>query len=1334
MGLTPKTNPRRFLHALKTSPLNVAVYGLWVAGVAVPSSILLGLSPLTVVSVAAAFGLALISPMGRRRSRLGIMTAVFGLSLFVGGAYHSEVSKSNPSPVLQEGFTAMMKRILRRAIADAPVPVLPETGQPVAIRDLPARAAEGEDDVFVIDDFEGSCQDESGATDWVGTIARVDAIGGFRDANIAGGVMVPSDDVSLETIDGPDGRFLQANYRTSALSADVPVWAFRIALKGLGPHLKLQDFDGIFLKARGEGCASVHVTLRDNAAIERSPTLSAVLPLTAQWRAYYIPWRTMQVATFYDYSPVEFQDISLSEESIAALWIFGASDIFHFPEQRTGAIDVDDVALFRSDPIRDGRLALGPGFSGIIPGDRCSVSPHDLLREDKQSFSFLGVVYNDGEWRTDGTISIGESELYIKGRLSIRSNLFRDQLPRIERVLLIFTAERIYDEMGQYLRSDNVKMSTRLTPLGLPIQSYNLFHANADPPNSCNRASAVIRSEEMRADGEISHGDFEATLNIRFLPPGIYRLRLDSIVIPSKRASRVMDHFSHEDVLSLNLDVFSAYMARLQDARPLNMYEELLETFQFSRNYLATIRIGEPKAPQAVWTLLARYTSEGTRGTVASEDRDRFQYGFRNTFQGPLILPRENRQGDLLTYVLEPDFPLSLQDRLPLFGRHLMHGLNFGSPTIYPFDYESGWLHVRLLDPDGEQIDLGEVSFHGASLTGGTTGSDRYRVSFRKYGTYRAEVEGCIDDIFGIRHEARGTYEFHVGNRMTMSTACKPGTPFFVGEKYPPLVEVNPPSPAEVRIDVRYLPFSNPAREVRHSVRGRASRYGYFFPGPGYEPLVFNDPGEYRSELFVSYVDPRGVHWYGGQVGGSVVALPYNDAPVALRGVEFEDRSRRGLFSAAPVDRPYWHDLCVCHEVGTSFFPGDVVYFTGVPEEIGYFEYALESMLKPDRFEPPRGTPAPAREREISETDNRNIRRPESGGDDEGSLPTTYFPETAGQFSYLYLSAIRPGFVALATVNEGEEKELSWRPAFNDFGGQRASGPVGDMPDDVYRFMAGVVIGERKTGAVVYGTYASAAVKLAPGEYEAGTLPPFTKPLFRQAQCDYRLLYGVEAGSILVVGDRLALGGSTVPAVPVRCRWEVTKPSGETIVREGDGNDIGRCAPVEPIMNVDEPGVWRVRATLFAEGIEGYVTGVCDGQFEHYVVEPGAPELIRIQSPPVSRIAPDRPTLIRGRVTERLDSAVVHYTLQFPGTIMDLGELPVGADGTFTYRYDPLSFGVEFQNFDVRDITGKHEAIETVLLSLFLEGTDPSSGAPVYSACKVVMHGPRLIDMAPGRR
>jgi len=802
----------------------------------------------------------------------------------------------------------------------------------------------------------------------------------------------------------------------------------------------------------------------------------------------------------------------------------------------------------------------------------------------------------------------------------------------------------------------------------------------------------------MERDGEMVCWDFKSLLDIHSLSPGYYRLRMDTRVIPDAMTKTALkDQLEDEGVKSLNIEMFPVYAARLLEAKSHSMNDEFLDAFQVTRHYLTVLRRGDPEPPQAVWTLLARYASESSRGTVAMEDRKRFQFGFRNAFQGPLILPRENEQGQDLIYVLEPDFPLILQDRLPWLDRGLMHGLNVLAPTLYPFDHETGSFQLRLIEPDGEEIDFGSARFRGASLTGATTRQGRYHLQFRKYGTYRAEVKGAMDDLYGFRHTANGTFEFHVGNRITMSTACKPGTPFFVGEKYPPLVEVNPPAPADVRISVRYLPMSDPRREVRHEIRGRANRYGYFFPGDDYTPLVFTEPGEYLSEVFVRYVDSRGIHWYGGQVGGSVIALPYDDAPIMIHGWQPEADKVRYMIPLGSPNMPCLHDPCACNDMFAPFHPGDVAYFFSDPQDISYFEYAVNIEQKEDSL-PPR----------------------------------TSVSDPADQRVYIYLSAIRPGFVAVAMVSDGKNLEFHWRPAFDDFGGQRASGPVGDMPDDVYRLMAGAVMWDRDDSSVAYGAYTAAAVTKAPGTYESGVLPPFTMPLFRLADCDYWLLYGVEAGSILEVGDRLALGGSTVPAVPVRCRWEVTKPSGERIIREGDGNDIGRCAPAEPIVEVDEAGVWKMRAIVSAQGVEGYVTGVCDGEFEHYAVEPDAPDLIRIDGAPVSRIAADRPTLIRGRVKATLEDAVIHYTLQFPGTIMDIGDLPVDPDGAFTYRYDPLSFGVEFQNFDVRDIHGGHAGIETVLLSLLLEGTDPLSGNKVHSARKVVIHGDRLIDVAPG--
>ena len=1256
---------------------------------------------------------------------------------------------SRTSGISQDAFLASIHDEWNARLARAQIPSLPETSQPAAIRGLPAAAAGGDRDVIVIDDFEEADLPGPGREGWAGAEARRDPERAFRDVNVGGTLMAPSGNVRLERREAAEGAYLRATYLASPRDAGPSTWAVRVSLKDRGLPVKLQEFDGIFLKARGEGVASVQISVRDDAESERAPTLAAVIPLTREWRAYYLPWRNMPILTFWDLGSVEYQGIALDEETVAALWIFGAADFFHRSEKATGLIEVDDVALFRSDPIRDGRLALGPGFTGVVPGDGRTHARDASLDRKERAFSVLGIIANDGEWRSDGTLARDEESLTVRGRLSVRSDSFQSHMGRIEQILLIFTAEPLYDREGRYLRSDNVKMSTRLTATGLPIQSYEFPYYHERPVQRPNSISIKLHPRDSVKDGDLLHWNFDAALDTRSLLPGYYRVRFDTMVVPFAQAREVMGrHLSYEMTGSLNLDVFPAYASRLLDGKAITMYDELIEAFQMKRQYLMTVRVGDPASPRAVWTLLARYAGESTRGTVALEDREKFQYGFRNAFQGPLILPRLDGQGRPVAYALAPDLPLALQDRLPWLERGLEHGLNFLSPTIYPFDYESGRIRIRMIEPGGKKVDLGEAEFRGASLTGMACPDERYRLRFPEYGLYRLEMEGYIDDVYDIRHTAAGTYEFHVGNRITMSTACKPGTPFFVGERYPPMVEVNPPSPADVCITVRYLPSSDPHREVRHEVRGRANRFGYFFPKPGYSPLVFTDPGEYLSEVFLSYIDKQGVHWYGGQAGGSVVALPYEEAPIQLRGVDavtgaspYWREEWRGRFLLGRADNqpnkeflspktspddPYWRDYTRHDDGVVPYSPGDVTYFTTDPLDPNYFEYFIEIFAKG----------GPSEHADDEHAQGYGIALPRHldvwGGteDKEGSrLPAAFFPNYDEPSSCIYFSAIRPGFVALSMVTDGNDLQFHWRPSFNDFGNQRASGPVGDMPDDVYRFMAGGVVRDRESGRSAYGAYTSAAVMLAPGEYEVGVLSPGTSPLFRQADCEYHLLYGVEAGTVLEVGDRLGLGGATVPAIPVHCRWEVTTPSGELIVREGDGNDIGRCSPDDPIVEVDEPGVWRMRAIIEAQGVEGYVTGVCDGAFEHYAVAVDSPDLIRIDVAPVSRIAADRPTRIQGRITAPLDEAVLHYTLQFPGTIMDIGDIPVEADGTFTYRYDPLSYGVMFQNFDVRDIKGDHKGIETVLLSLFLEGIDRSTGEPVHSARKVVIHGERLIDI-----
>jgi len=356
------------------------------------------------------------------------------MSLLGGSWFYSTVFQSQALGPQQANLEVLIEEAWIREAARATAPKQQEAGQPSAIRGLPRIVERGEGDVFVVDDFEAATGEGEERRGWVGALARPDPNKAFRDANLGGGIMSPSREVRLDTMTGPDGGFLRASYCASPLSPGPSTWAVRVSLKDRNLPLKLHEFDGIFLKARGQGIASVHISVRDDAPLEKAPTLATMIPLTSDWRAYYLPWRNMQILTNQEDHPVEFQDISLSEETVVAVWIFGAADFYQFPGDLTGVVDVDDVAVFRSDPLRDGRLALGPGFSGIVPGDAGDHLRHRSAEEDERPFSLLGIILNDGEWRTDGTISSNEDSLAITGRLSVRSKLFTRQMSRVDHI------------------------------------------------------------------------------------------------------------------------------------------------------------------------------------------------------------------------------------------------------------------------------------------------------------------------------------------------------------------------------------------------------------------------------------------------------------------------------------------------------------------------------------------------------------------------------------------------------------------------------------------------------------------------------------------------------------------------------------------------------------------------------------------------------------------------------------------------------------------------------------------------------------------------------------
>jgi hypothetical protein len=253
------------------------------------------------------------------------------------------------------------------------------------------------------------------------------------------------------------------------------------------------------------------------------------------------------------------------------------------------------------------------------------------------------------------------------------------------------------------------------------------------------------------------------------------------------------------------------------------------------------VRIGTPKAPNLFWILGLDTFSNGSRGTVAVEDRSKVgvtSHVVTNP-QSMVVPMRDARSGATLRYRLEPYTPLSQSST----AARIAH------PTRIPFKFPSGSLAVRVTRPDGSIDDLGSVPFaqtmmHSAITRSGadisnstshvtdfmqlTTLDPRFDYAFTQYGLHRIEMKGTVEDIFGNLYSGGGTYEVYVARPIDFETGTLTGTPFEVGNVFSPTLVLQPPVPADVSVVFTQLPGSDPALARKWIVNGRANRFGYF--------------------------------------------------------------------------------------------------------------------------------------------------------------------------------------------------------------------------------------------------------------------------------------------------------------------------------------------------------------------------------------------------------------------------------------------------------------------------------------------------------------------------
>jgi hypothetical protein len=915
------------------------------------------------------------------------------------------------------------------------------------------------------------------------------------------------------------------------------------------------------------------------------------------------------------------------------------------------------------------------------------------------------------DWQPGGTISAEGTLVFYSADLTESTDL--SAIRMTGPVML----EKIINSTGQQLQEPNQSfMSSILTPTGFPIERYGWGSFVGNWTASRPRRVAAGRVE------------FDWALTSRLpndLATGIYRLQL------------ALWNIAGPSTAGYHLNIFPS---------PEGVEGNLGAA-------LPVVRVGQPAANRLIWALGLNDFSNGSRGAIAAEDRDRFRFASHvktNTEQ--FIVPmRDARTGKTISYRLEPFLPVVGHSK----GR-------IGAIPQIPFKFPSGNLNVTVIRPDGVREDLGSAPFlqdmsrtpttpggspisaasqHVTDLYELTTLDRRFEYTFTQYGSYRVIMRGTIEDIYGTKFEGGGTYEVTIARTLSIDTGAVPGTPFEVGDVYSPVVHVLPGIPAHVDIAFRLLPNSDPEKAIVRHIRGRANRFGYFDPKIN-EPIQLTAPGEYRVDITAEYTDDQGTLWKGAVTWGSIVETP--NSPLVThgrRGFDLSDRIQQQWFRVRYARTGGDH-------VMYPFHTGDVMWMekndnaADVPkislqDSQGSLAARVRGLRSSDPLE------APSLEERIAVGEIPLFSTTSS------RVGPSFDPSAISQWGYYYAFAERPGIHVREFISEDFNIDGYWRFK-DDYNMQVGNGIGGDLPNDFKFQFGGAVYRSPADNFYYYGAYASLFVLLPLDDSVGGRVfPPFQGsgggpsggPIMRLKGKDIDIFFhptGIRPGSILELGDMASFSGHVAPTLPSQVRIAITSPSGRIRRISGQADKIGYFYSPASDFVVDESGPYRVAVSVFHDGATsagnvtapyptGDVLGSTDGQFDFYVVSAADPQpALSIPRESFRRPALEKITVSAAPATP-LSNTQLRYTAVMPGFILE-----EGTASNLTYTYDAAALHLNFPNLDLSDADG-FTGQDPITVSMLISGRD-SAGRLVYQARQIFLAGEELLALPAGTR
>lgn len=910
----------------------------------------------------------------------------------------------------------------------------------------------------------------------------------------------------------------------------------------------------------------------------------------------------------------------------------------------------------------------------------------------------FGAAGNAGvPWTFEGTMTRQSDVLEIEGVVRLISAAV--QSAGSMKVIAGFTLHKLASADGTGALAHNEYASTLLTPTGLPIErkiddKLWLYGEPLDLVKTApDRAEAVIRLS------------FNLGSNV---PPGFY--------VPTVR-------FDWEGVPQES-----------PPARPR------LAFGGGSFACLPVLKVGTPAAPRIPAMLLAESPSDGSRGAQAIEDEQTFRLAPRVRLHQSLVIPRAARDGQPHKYRLEPHLPtilIGVSDAVSV-------------PAV-PFRFPSGSLTARIRRPDGAVTTIGPAPFVQSILQGkglhGTavldpfnqrgkganvirqmyqlsTRDPRFDVQFGEDGLHVVTFEGSVDDIYGNTWALAGTYEIHVARLLSIDAATMPGTPFVAGDVLNAGVTIAPGVAADVTVRVRHAPNSDATRMIEETFSGRANRFGHFQPR---ERFTFDQPGEYRVDVFATYVDASGSHWTGARTWGGVVT-PRNNLYIGhgRRGMVNSDFASFGspwyFRSRTPV--PTLPDPS--HPM-PPFHSGDV-----------FWAQKSDTDFVTITFQDPTGTLEGTLKRRMIDS-GVGLLRP--GSFDErailGELPLFSSradgvdphidPSKVDLWGYSYRFVERPAIAVRELIAEDSMPRAYW--FFDDpYGGQLGVGLDGDQPNDFKFHWGGTVLRGSALQQPAYAIYGSFFVLVPDDDPLGGSriFPPFSNeggPLFSLKGKDIDLFFhptGVRPGSILHKGQLVSFTGYSAPPLPSLVTIDLTAPSGQTQKIISRANAAGYFHDPANDFIVTETGVWRAKVRIVFDGrvpstnssVEphpfGDVLGSREGEFWFYVVNGNSPPLA-VSAEDLSSTF-DSPSFTIASPAG-LTNLEMHTTVSMPGSILE----EVRSD-VLSYRFDRERLAADFPNLSGSD---------TITIAFVVSGTD-TTGIRQHRARQVTIQGVEL--------